>query len=332
MREEDILTRQTRPQRHSSQVPNTRDWRYATGVFQREDFDTRERSACDTMEFNNHIAGSKRGRKGSGCSNGSDTDLSGTASVSHTPESAATRPLSEPSNTIVQLGPPKKKAKTKKKSKWMQVSRYKPLGEQPVQDEEHPGYDVYSLTVRLRFSDKLTIQDAQTDTVTPVPHVPSEAPSTLDAPAPTLTTEPPTPPTDSKVPATPATPATIQTAETPNTPHTLDFIKRVRNLPPFQRPWIDETQDFNMRKVLRTLRQPFTEVKDLGRNYTWYTSAVPIDTLFPPGIPLSAKEILAYYPHHIRWKGVMIRLTNNNYRGSDIVGIQVSAYHSHLPT
>lgn len=61
----------------------------------------------------------------------------------------------------------------------------------------------------------------------------------------------------------------------------------------------------------------------LGPKYHWYEHAVPVNAIFPPGIPISAKEIMAYYPHHVRWKGVMLRLTSNDYRGADIMGMQV---------
>jgi hypothetical protein len=69
------------------------------------------------------------------------------------------------------------------------------------------------------------------------------------------------------------------------------------------------------------------EVNDLGPHYEWYTDAAPADAMLPPGMPISAKEISAFYPHHVRWKSVMIRLTNNDYRGPDILAMQVN----HLP-
>lgn len=89
--------------------------------------------------------------------------------------------------------------------------------------------------------------------------------------------------------------------------------------------WIDETRDFNMKDVLATLRNSNEQPSELVRNYNWYPDAVPVGALLPPGVPLSAKEINAYYPHHVRWKDVMLRLTHNDYRGPDILGIQVSS-------
>ncbi|KAI8941640.1 hypothetical protein NX059_002853 [Plenodomus lindquistii] len=77
-----------------------------------------------------------------------------------------------------------------------------------------------------------------------------------------------------------------------------------------------------MRKIRATLRSFDKVVPELGTRYHWYTDAIPVDAIFPPGVPLSAKEILAYYPHHVRWKGVMLRLTANDYRGGDIMAIQ----------
>jgi hypothetical protein len=95
-------------------------------------------------------------------------------------------------------------------------------------------------------------------------------------------------------------------------------------MPPISRPWIDETQDFNMRTVRSTLRPANQALKDLRPDYTWYTDAVPVDAIFPPGISLSIKEILAYYPHHVRWREVEERLSRNDYTKGDVLEIQVS--------
>jgi hypothetical protein len=94
--------------------------------------------------------------------------------------------------------------------------------------------------------------------------------------------------------------------------------------------WNDETQTFNMKAVCATLRDSNAQPGELVRNYNWYPDAVSIDALLPPGLPLSAKEINAYYPHHVRWKDVMIRLTRNGYRGSDILAIQVRFLDLHI--
>ena len=87
--------------------------------------------------------------------------------------------------------------------------------------------------------------------------------------------------------------------------------------------WHDSTCDFNMLTVRTTLRLPNETSGGLVRNYSWYADATPVDALLPPGVPLSIKEILVYYPHHVRWQEVMLRLTHNDYRGQDILGAQV---------
>lgn len=122
----------------------------------------------------------------------------------------------------------------------------------------------------------------------------------------------------------PDTPAMARTAETVRLLHMLDSIESIYTFPLFKRTWVDETYDFNIKEIRSRLRPASVEVDDLGANYAWYAEAVPIDAIFPPGIPLSAKEINAFYPHHVRWKGVMLRFTHNDYRGADIMGMQVS--------
>ncbi|KAF2998864.1 hypothetical protein E8E13_003865 [Curvularia kusanoi] len=86
--------------------------------------------------------------------------------------------------------------------------------------------------------------------------------------------------------------------------------------------WRDPTGDFDILAVRETLRAPHITPDKLIRSYSWYPGATPVDALLPPGVPLSVKEILVYYPHHIRWQGVMLRLTDNDYRGTDILGVQ----------
>ncbi|KAF1954295.1 hypothetical protein CC80DRAFT_536833 [Byssothecium circinans] len=103
---------------------------------------------------------------------------------------------------------------------------------------------------------------------------------------------------------------------------TIEPRKPVQTLLHFVRQWKDETHDFNMRKVIATLRPADREVEPLSAAYHWFPEAVPVDALFPPGVPMTAKEINAYYPHHIRWKGVMLRLVNNEYRGPEIIAMQ----------
>jgi hypothetical protein len=309
MKEEDILARQSRPQKHSSYVPKTRDWRYATGVFKHDDFEDapKDRSAWDAMDFDYQIQAS-RSRSGSGIGDGGNMSADGIVSASNTPQSVKSKIIPEPSKTVVRIEATKKKAKARQRNRSALQTRYKST------EGSEPGYEVSGLVVRLRFSGKLIIEDV----------LPPQAAT-------------PSPPEHASSPRTPAkvemfrhpdTPATARTAKTLHTPHILDSIESVHTFPLFQRTWVDETQDFNMQTVRAKLRQPDAVVKDIGNNYGWYAGAVPVDALFPPGVPLSAKEINAYYPHHVRWKGVMLRLTKNDYRGSDILGVQVS-HRSH---
>ncbi|KAF1835904.1 hypothetical protein BDW02DRAFT_261599 [Decorospora gaudefroyi] len=267
MKEEDILARQSRPQRHSTWVPKTRDWRYATGVFKHHDFEDapKDRSAWDTLDYDHQVDGkvsTARSRSGSETGDGSEVGLDDLWD-SNTPECSVSTILPESSSTIVRVERMSKK-NTPKRNLWKSVARYRWNGD--VAGDRDAGYQAFSLIVRLQFS--------------------------------------------------------ARTAKMLNATHTSDTIELVHTFLPFQRTWVDETQDFNMRTVRATLRQPGTTAKDLGNNYGWYTDAVPADALFPPGVPLSAKEMIAYYPHHVRWKGVMLRLTNNDYRGRDIMGMQ----------
>lgn len=96
----------------------------------------------------------------------------------------------------------------------------------------------------------------------------------------------------------------------------------MRSLVPFQRQWVDESRRFNMKHVIHALRAPTTEISALPASFNWFPEAVPVDALFPPGIPISAKEIIAFYPHHIRWKGVALRLVNNAYLGDTVIAMQ----------
>jgi hypothetical protein len=312
MKEEDILARQSRPQFNSTFVPKTRDWRYATGVFQHDDFEDapKDRSAWDTMDYDYQVQAS-RSRSGSGIGEDDNMSVHRIVSAANTPQSVKQRRPPKPSRTVVPVEPLGQKAKTSKRSRTIWQKKCRGVG-RPVEGGK-PGYEVFGLVARLRFSGKLIIEDAPPQATTPSPpeHMPS--------------------------PATPAkvkmfhhsnTSATARTAKTLYIPHVLDSIESVHTFPLYNRTWVDETQDFNTREVRAKLRQPGKEVKVVGNNYGWYTDAVPIDAIFPPGVPLSAKEVNAYYPHHIRWKGMMLRLTNNDYRGPDILGMQV---RSHSP-
>jgi hypothetical protein len=312
MKEEDILARHSRPQKHSTWIPKKRDWRYATGVFKHDDLEGAQkgRSAWDDMDYDYQVADTRksRGRSGSRQSDSDDKALSRCVSVSDTQDSIKGKRLLGSPKTIVSVEPLKKKAKKAQRNVWQSVSQLHQIGNFKTEDEQ-PAYETYSLTVRLRFPGRLTIKNA-------LPH--------MAIPGSTERTQLPNMPVKLKMPSISDTPATARTATSLHAPHTLDSIKSSHTYPLFQRTWVDETKDFNMRAARGVLQKSGSTAKDLGANYTWYNDAVPVDALLPPGVPLSAKEFNAYYPHHVRWRGVMLRLTNNDYRGQDIMGMQVS--------
>ncbi|KAF2027090.1 hypothetical protein EK21DRAFT_72727 [Setomelanomma holmii] len=290
--EADILARQSRPQRNSTWIPKTRDWRYATGVIQHDDFEDapKARSVWDTMDFDfqgQTIGSTQEGvRSSSGLK--SDTGTDEVAGAAHTPKCTASVGMSRSpaAETQKKIG---YKPMTMRKYAWAQVATYT-RKEKADADTGESQYSIKGLTVRLHFTGK---NKAQLQEI-------------LWQPA--------------------------QPAMTVHTPHVLDSIESLYTFPLYQRDWVDETYTTNLKDVRSTLRDPKAkDVKELGDNYGWYFGATPIDAIFPSGIPLSAKEICAFYPHHVRWKGVMLRFTNNDYRGADIMGMQRDTVKTSIP-
>jgi hypothetical protein len=315
--EAEILARQSRPQRNSAWVPRKRDWRYATGVYQHADFDDEpySRSVWDSLDHYYQAGGREieTARRRHGSSSVAESELCGVESLDifHTPKSAAStlsigsakralRNLTTYKPMILRRGP------------WAQVMRLKFIESAPEDDQETE-YEIMGLIIRLRFTGK-----NKTD-LQEILEQPMQSPNPSS-----LVYQNMTPPVSS-----PNTPATARTAQTIRTPHKLDSIESLYTFPLFKRTWIDETYDFGINPVRAKLRPTGVKVEELSEHFTWYADAVPVDALFPPGVPLSAKEISAFYPHHVRWKGVMVRLTNNGYRGADIMGMQVS-YLQHM--
>jgi hypothetical protein len=208
-----------------------------------------------------------------------------------------------------------RKARSARKNTWCTLARYTSKHE-AVQANE-PDYNTVSLTVKLRFSGKLIVQELSSKTPILGPLERTKTPDTPEQP---------------KKCHDPDTPATVRTVTALNTPRIVDSIESIHTYPLYQRAWMDETQNFNMKHVRTTLRKPDAKAEDIGQNYAWYSNAVPVDALLPPGIPLSAKEIHAFYPHHVRWLDIMLRLTNNDYRGADIMGMQVRQPEKHKKT
>jgi hypothetical protein len=304
--EADILARQSRPQHNSTFVPKTRDWRYATGVLQHDDFDDapKSRSVWDNLDYDYQASDSDHNPV-LGLNN-SDTELNGDEApeVGLTPKSTT--------STASHIGAAYLKTvqdlSTVPMSAWAQVTRFK-LSDEGVGDDGLDKYIATALIVRLRFTGHNKAKaKAILGQSTPMPTPPNTVENYNQTP-----------------PMSPlATPATSRTAVALRTPHQLNSIDSVRKFPLFKREWVDETYDFNVGQVRSKLRPVDKEVDELGSTYNWYTDAVPVDAIFPPGVPLSAKEINAFYPHHVRWRDVMVRLTKNDYRGADILGMQVS--------
>lgn len=134
--------------------------------------------------------------------------------------------------------------------------------------------------------------------------------------------EPPSSPSSTQQTAITDAPTVSTPKSTTTSTRSYHAHEPIRALVPIQRQWSDETQDFNMKAVISTLRPPNTDLPALSNFFNWFPNAPPVDAIFPPGVPLSAKEIMAFYPHHIRWKGVTLRLVNNAFYGDSIMPMQ----------
>jgi hypothetical protein len=305
--EAEILARQSRPQRKSTWIPKTRDWRYASGVIQHDDFEdaAKSRSVWDNLDYDYQAGGDRRSQADSRNDNdaGSEVGLVDTSEVITTPKRAVSKASTGSPLSVVQV-PIAYKPMKLPTGAWGQ---YKRLARKQTAEEDNvdPVFEMTGIVVRLRFTakNKALLMEILEQSAKP--------------PTPRTVLQNMTPPTSS-----PNTPATARTAATIRGPHILDTIESLHTLPLFERTWIDETYDFNIATVRSKIRPADRVFEELGANYQWYDDAVSADAIFPPGVPMSAKEIIAFYPHHVRWKGIMVRLTNNDYRGADILGMQ----------
>ncbi|KAH7359811.1 hypothetical protein BKA66DRAFT_372914, partial [Pyrenochaeta sp. MPI-SDFR-AT-0127] len=303
MKEHDILARQSRPQQYSTWVPKTRDWRYATGVFQHDDFedDPKDRSAWDTMDYDYHTTVNTKGdqRNLSRSNSGSGSSI-GVSSMVNTDCG-----LSKMAGQIKPL----RKLNTPQKNKLAPIASSNASGS-AINSNMELSYQPISFVVRLRFTGaNIAVMQRRLSTTPESPPISQ------------LITPPITPQTLKKA-GLHEVQATNREAATMKTPCTLDSIKSINPLPLFQRSWLDETQNFDMKTVRSTLQESAARAENIGDKYDWYADAVPVNAIFPPGVPLTAKEINAYYPHHVLWKDIMLRLTNNDFRGVDIMGMQ----------
>jgi hypothetical protein len=61
---------------------------------------------------------------------------------------------------------------------------------------------------------------------------------------------------------------------------------------PYPRQWVDETYPANVPGKLRWGRRSSSPAL---RAYTWFPDAVPVDSLLPPGVPMSGAELLVSF-------------------------------------
>ncbi|KAF2817155.1 uncharacterized protein BDZ99DRAFT_564945 [Mytilinidion resinicola] len=112
--------------------------------------------------------------------------------------------------------------------------------------------------------------------------------------------------------------------------------------------WHDETTRVNMAGIQKTLRRPeykppvgakWLSYMKMGKTASRHTDtlkeflvgSVREDYILPPGVPMSGVEILAFYPHHLRWPAVAMRLINNSHTGASLSGI-ISWLHGQKET
>ncbi|KAF2787840.1 hypothetical protein K505DRAFT_421522 [Melanomma pulvis-pyrius CBS 109.77] len=300
----DILFRASRPQRSSTFVPHVRDWRYTTGVYRHEDFeDSRgDQTIWDQLDedYINGVFGpekrarkekkdDKEGRKQEGGQDGDgdvDIDVSEKGAEEEDMGTApwmSTTPSPRKEDRDAPSTTPKK-GNQEKGSRAVRVGLFQP-SEDTVETGERK-YKQIGLIVRLKYSRQASIE---------VYNLLNQLPQSLSTLSRTLS-----------APLSPAKSASVGP----------------RKIAAFKRRWIDETKDFNMEAAKKGLRSSGAQLEDIPPGYAWFLEAVPVDAILPPGIPLSSKEINAFYPHHARWKDVALRLFNNGYRGRDIIDIQ----------
>ncbi|KAF9693153.1 hypothetical protein EKO04_008631 [Ascochyta lentis] len=288
----DILDRQSRPQRQSTWIPKQGDWRYSTDAFQYDGFDgsPRNRTTWDELDYDHHI--SRR-------SGGSDSYAASSCFVAeddeYVLEEAAMPERRAPSSSSRFLNPDAEKlAASATYPIQLERTRYKIRS--PASSNRFSGMDAPTSARRHLASESVTAKGRTGRRTRPEKEVEDQCDDDISLGA---------------------------------SPSNDDAMKTASNLlPPIEsfsgKTWQDETHNFDIRLICAAIRAPDEKRPKLVKTYSWYPSAVPIDALFPPGVPISAKEICAYYPHHVRWQDIMLRLIHNDYRGSDILGIQAA--------
>jgi hypothetical protein len=254
----DILKRASRPQRHSTYVPQKRDWRYEAGIFQHEDFDEEQldQTIWDQLDEDYHsgryVVGKGRSRRRR--VEGEDGDSAETGVVT-------TRYFNR-----VLCGDELRE-------------------EDGLADEWQPTALVLSIKYATTKANlhRLSMLDSKNNTRPVLSAITSRRDRT---PTPlSISADIFSPPAFN-----PSTPATTLTLFSPAI-STTSSASTVQTFPLFQRPWKDGTYDYDTRKLFQSLRDHDEQVQPLPENYTWFPDAVPVDACFPPGLVMTSKEI-----------------------------------------
>lgn len=338
----DIIYRSSRPQRNSTYVPQKRDWRFETVIYQHDDFEdsVNDMTIWDQLD-EDYILGTfgkeRRRTKGSFITaeeksniNVSMSLTSGSFGGSQGGTAMIDRTVSMPLSTPTM----KSTTKTRKRSSAYAISYFRRTdaedGEVSGNGEGEDRWNEMSLIVCLKFLTKTLEFQRIVEELS----ISSAIPFSLFPPSRT---------------GTPSTQTSI------TTPTTTKSTSSVGTFPIFDHEWKDNTRPYSIAKLLSSIRTPEKDekIEPIPPNYTWFRDAVPVDAIFPPGLPITAKEISvspslsflfppiicgqggrryeyltsvqAYYPHHLRWKGVALRYLNNGYRSADIIEMQVTS-------
>lgn len=293
----DILHRTSRPQGHSL-LPRHRDWRYERGSFGHEDHQdvAKQRSVWDGLDYDARIGifgrerrtvrGSCRKTDSENCGVFEERDdrnnptaspttmgLDGTVESPEKVTPKASRNTSKIGNAGD--GSARKLNLAKACSRPHTVAAFERSSE-----NTDGGKEVWEQT-RL-----ITSLKCNSINIAAVERTSNEVPAT---PSRSIRSTPQATPSILKkkgwnsATATPTTPSALRVCDT--------IIEASPTPPLFERQWMDETHNFNMKTVVESLRPDLKAMEQLPAAYNWFPEAVPIDALFPPGVPMSAKEI-----------------------------------------
>ena len=288
----DILSRASRPQRNSSHTPKKRDWRYTMGVYRHEDFEgTRgEQTIWDRLDEDHTIGEFRRGRKRTKRQSAVEKGSGYYENVGMGGEEEEDGSEDGDVDTPLVLYTPSPSMKRKGTGgilkKDISKSRDGIMRVENITDTGQRKSHQDGLIACLKYPKKMVHKIRNIFERLPTPE--SMVPMTLS----------------------------------PSSPTKPMWFKQRRAFISFEGPWIDETTNFSMKRVKANLQNSVTQPGKIPQRYAWFPEAVPIDAIFPPGVPLSGKEINAFYPHHVRQTGVAVRFLNNGYKCSDIMNIQ----------